>query len=87
MSEVKVTADGKQIKEDKERRNETMLRFELIDNTNDHVIYRYFPDNKDESGLISVRKSDGEIIEQIVNENDDFKWCFFKMYKRIKQFI
>ena len=64
-----------------------MLRFEMLENTKERIAYRYFPDNKEESGLISVRKSDSKIIDQIIASNDDFKWCFFKMYKHIKQYI
>ena len=35
-----------------------MLRFLLAENLKDIVIYRYFPDGKEDSGLISVRKTD-----------------------------
>lgn len=64
-----------------------MLKFEMIVNTSDRVAYRYFPDGLEESGFISVRKSDSEIIDQIIAPNDDFNWCFNKMYKRIKEYI
>lgn len=64
-----------------------MLRFEVIENTKEYVSYRYFPDNKEQSGMISVKKSDKTILEQTIASNDDFKWCFFKMLKRIKSYI
>lgn len=64
-----------------------MLKYELIENTKDRIAYRYFPDGLQESGFISVRKSDSEIIDQTVAPNDDFKWCFNKLYKRIREYI
>lgn len=64
-----------------------MLRFELIENNKEFVSYRYFPENQKASGMITVNKKDKAIISQIIAENDDFKWCFFKIFKRIKEFI
>lgn len=64
-----------------------MLRFELIENNKEYVSYRYFPENQKASGSLTVRKDDKTIISQTIAENDDFKWCFFKIFKRIKEFI
>lgn len=64
-----------------------MLRFEVIENTKERVSYRYFPENQEQSGVISVKKSDKTIVEQTIASNDEFKWCFFKLFKRIKEYI
>lgn len=64
-----------------------MLKYKMVENTSEYVKYIYFPDSGDLHGEITVRKSDNEIISQIVANNDDFKLCLFKMYRRIKDFI
>lgn len=64
-----------------------MLRYELVENKADHVKYKYYPEGKNIFGIISVGKEGKTIIEQEIASNDDFKWCFLKMLKRIKEFI
>jgi len=64
-----------------------MLRYEMMDNTEDRITYRYFPEGKEFFGSISVHKSDKSIVEQVIAPNDEFKWYFFHMYKRIRQYI
>lgn len=64
-----------------------MLRFELLENNNDFVSYRYFPEGKGESGTISVAKKDKKIVNEVVAATDEVKWYFFKMYKRIREYI
>lgn len=70
-----------------ERWEVNMLKYEIVENTQEHVTYKYFPEGKDDSGLISVRKKDLEIIKQEIAPNDDFRWCFLKLFKRIKEFV
>ena len=64
-----------------------MLRYKMLENTEDRITYRYFPEGKELFGSISVRKSDKAIIEQVIAPNDEFKWYFSHMYKRIRQYI
>ena len=64
-----------------------MLRYELIENNDEFVSYRYFPEGEKQFGTLDVRKHDKEIIEQEVAPNDDFKWCFWKILRRIEKFI
>lgn len=64
-----------------------MLRYELIENTDEFVSYRYFPEGEALFGTLTVRKRDKDVIEQKVAPNDDFKWCFWKLLNRIEEFI
>ena len=64
-----------------------MLHFELIENTDTSVTYRYFPENQQNFGMITVRKNDKVITHQILATGDEYKWYFSHMYKRIKQYI
>ena len=64
-----------------------MLRFEMIENKQGLITYAYYPDGKAEFGIITVRKNDNEIVNQKIAPNDDFKWCFLKMLKKIREFI
>ena len=64
-----------------------MLRYELVENTDEYVKYKYYPENQKTFGLVVVSKGNQTIIEQVIASNDELKWCFFKMFKRIKEFI
>ena len=64
-----------------------MLKYKLVENNDVFVTYRYFPDGEEIYGEIKVSKSSKQIIQSKVASNDEFRWCFLKMYKRIKKFI
>lgn len=64
-----------------------MLRYKLVGNTAEYVTYRYFPEDNNEFGEITVSKRDKTILNSEVASNDEFKWYFLKMYKRIAEFI
>ena len=64
-----------------------MLHFQLIENTDERVTYRYYPERDIISGYITVRKADFTIIESELASNDEFRWYFLKMFCRIKEFI
>lgn len=64
-----------------------MLRFILIENNKDYVSYRYFPEGREPSGVISVNKSSKDIIELSIAPKDTFKRYFFHMLRRIESFI
>lgn len=59
----------------------------MVENASEYVSYRYFPENQEPSGVISVRKNDKSIAARTIASNDEFKWYFFKMLKRINQYI
>lgn len=64
-----------------------MLKYELIENNETSVSYRYYPEGLQEYGMVTVRKADKAITQQKIASNDDFKWCFYKLVKRIGEFI
>lgn len=64
-----------------------MLKYSIMENEKDFVSYRYFPEGKGIGGELTVSKKDKTIIEEKLAPDDDFRWYFFKIYKRIKEFI
>ena len=64
-----------------------MLKYELIENNDDFVSYRYYPEGGTDSGYITIRKKDKKTIDQKIVDIDEFKWYYFKMLHRIKEFI
>ena len=64
-----------------------MLKFKLIGNNRETISYRYYPEGKDLWGEIALRKENMEIISQKVADGDEFKWYFWKMYRKIKEFV
>ena len=64
-----------------------MLKYVLLENKTDSVSYRYYPEGEKEYGTVTVRKADKSIMQQEIASNDDFKWCFNKMVRRIEEFI
>jgi len=64
-----------------------MLKYQMIKNDKDFVSYRYFPDGHNEHGEITVEKSSKQIADQKIAPNDEHKWYFFKMLKRIREFV
>ena len=64
-----------------------MLKYKLIESSDNFVSYRYFPDGKEDYGEIKVSKTTKKIIQSKLAPNDEFRWYFLKMYKRIKEFI
>lgn len=64
-----------------------MLKYQIITNNKDFVTYRYFPDGQEQYGEITVKKATKQITKQKIAPNDEFKLYFFKMFKRIREFI
>ena len=64
-----------------------MLKFKMVENNDDIVSYRYFPENKEDSGFLTVNKKDGSVIKQQIAKSDEFKRYFFHMLDRIEEFI
>ena len=64
-----------------------MLKYQIIKNDKDYVAYRYFPDGQEQYGEIMVKKSNKQNCDQKVAPNDEFKLYFFKMFKKIREFI
>lgn len=64
-----------------------MLEFELIENNDEFVSYRYFPEGKTNSGTVVVNKNNSSVIKEDIAESDEFKTYFFHMLNQIKTFI
>lgn len=64
-----------------------MLKFKLIDSNRETISYRYYPEGKESWGEIKLSKGNMEIVSQKVADGDEFKWYFWKMHKRIKEFV
>ena len=64
-----------------------MLEFKMIENTETTVSYRYYPHRTQDSGLLTVNKKDNSIMEQQVANSDEFKTCFFHLFRKIKDMI
>ena len=64
-----------------------MLKFKIADNDETIVSYLYFPEGREPSGKITIRKKDGEIVEQIIAKSDEFKRYFFHMLEKVEEFI
>lgn len=64
-----------------------MLKYQLIDEGNDFVSYRYFPEGKPAYGEITVNKFNKQLIKQTIAPDDEFKWYYLKMLKRIREFV
>ena len=64
-----------------------MLRLELVDNTNDKVIYNYFPEGKEEYGIVSVNKNTGDLNVEKIAVNDEYKRYLFHAMSRIRKFF
>lgn len=64
-----------------------MLKFKMVDNNDDFVSYRYFPEGKEDSGKLTIRKNDGEIVEYTVANTDEFKRYFYHMIQKIEEFV
>ena len=62
-----------------------MLEFILIEETGKQLIYRYFPEGKEKSGIVTYDKvkSEFEIVQ--LAENDEFKSYAYHMINRIRK--
>ena len=64
-----------------------MLKYELIEDNSKYTAYKYYPENKDKSGILVVNKADKEIVRMELAPNDEFRWYALKLYKRIKEWL
>ena len=63
-----------------------MLKYLLFKENEDKVIYRYYPEDGKESGLISVTKKSGECDIDELSPNDKHQRYAMKLFKRLKEF-
>lgn len=59
----------------------------VIMDGNSSVTYRYYPEDRESFGSITIRKQDKQAIEQNIADNDETKWYYHKICKVIFKFI
>ena len=64
-----------------------MLTYEIIENGNELVSYKYFPEKSKEFGSLTVNKNTKALVSQALAPDDEFRVYLLKMYKRIRKFI
>lgn len=63
-----------------------MLRLELVNNTQNEVIYNYFPEQKEEYGTVSVKKDTGEFSIVKISVNDEHRRYLSHAVSRIEKY-
>ena len=62
-----------------------MLKFKMVESEDGKLVYRYFPEGKEDYGVISYdEKTDTTTIETLAKE-DEFRWYALKMLSRIRK--
>lgn len=62
-----------------------MVRIELLELAEDYAKYKFFPENSESFGIVSLNRKTGErMIEKIVEDYDN-KYAFHALY-RIEQY-
>lgn len=64
-----------------------MLQLKLVENTNTKVVYNYFPEKKDLGGTISLDKSNSEVLDVTIAENDVHDIYMHHAVSKITEFI
>lgn len=64
-----------------------MLQLKLIENTNSKVVYNYFPEKKDIYGIVSLDKSNCEVLSVSIAENDIHDRYMHHAVSKIIEFI
>lgn len=63
-----------------------MLRLELVENTQEEIVYNYFPEGESEYGTISINKVTGELDIKKISTNDAHKRYLFHAVSRIEKY-
>lgn len=61
-----------------------MLRFILIEETTEFVLYEYFPENSNDSGVISYHKKSGKCSVVTLSNTDKHQRYALKMFSKIR---
>ena len=64
-----------------------MLKYILERETDNEMVYRYFPEGKSESGLVSYDKNTGELSVIELAPGELFRTYALKMFYKIRTFI
>ena len=63
-----------------------MLKYNLIRDDENNLIYEYFPEGKENSGFVSYSKKTGECKIEELSENDRHQIYALKMLKKLREF-
>lgn len=64
-----------------------MLRLKLVENTNSKVVYNYFPENEKTYGVVSLDKSNGEVLNVNIAKNDVHNRYMHHAVSKVIKFI
>lgn len=64
-----------------------MLKYKLIEENNSRVLYKYFPENGSESGLVTIDKETGKCDVEKLAPNDEHRIYALKMFKKLREFL
>lgn len=64
-----------------------MLQLKLVENMDTKVVYNYYPEGKELYGSVSLDKSNGEVIEVHVAENDVHDIYMHHAVSKVASFI
>lgn len=63
-----------------------MLKYFIFEETKDKIIYKYFPEGNETSGIISIEKATGKIDIISLAENDRHKIYAWKLILKLETF-
>lgn len=63
-----------------------MLEYELFKESDEEVIYKYYPEGKKQAGLVSVSKSTGECKINELSLDDRHQRYALKLFKKLKEY-
>ena len=63
-----------------------MLRFKLIEEKNGVVFYKYYPENEDKSGIVSIDKITKICNINKISSNDSNQIYALKILSRLRKF-
>ena len=63
-----------------------MLKYNLIRDDGNKLIYEYFPEGKENSGFVSYSKTSSECKIEELSENDRHQIYALKMLKKLREF-
>lgn len=64
-----------------------MLKYELVMNTDDELVYKYYPEGEGEPGIVSIKKNSMECeLKQLAPEDED-NYYANHMWDRLRRFV
>lgn len=62
-----------------------MLKFIKIQESENHVMYNYYPEGKKEFGVIECDKFTAKPVKHQIASNDETKWYYYHMLDKIRE--